>query len=411
MKLSRILRYLQTSKMIFLVLSISVGIYSICVTLHMEAGDILGGAIDTIEVTALDLRSTVVDSQFLPGCQSSLNEMVIAMSKYLCPEGSATWIKNRRILSQAKIFFIMEQDNIFNDTTANIIKMLEGYGLQRFINETVDSNIVLNYDTVILQHTYSDHSSIPVGCHGSKCDKIPKIALQTEQIKDMPWAIEYVKECHESPICVLWDFSQVNFEWAQKHNFSDSFMVVPYMFHDRYSSDYPPTDNDLLPYWNRPLDVVFFGSLTRRRKIFRNRNIRNPTGILSKYNVEYKKVRDDSTQIQAYKTSKICLNIHSYSPDSGGEFHRLSDFKRFGCIPIMETFVDDIAEGVLRSCGGVIFAKIHEMPYLIDQVLHNLTVSNPDIQRKKQLAVYHWWQGKIEWDSFLEAVLGPKQQR
>ena len=41
---------------------------------------------------------------------------------------------------------------------------------------------------------------------------------------------------------------------------------------------------------------------------------------------------------KAYREAKVCVVLHSYATESGGEYHRLSEFAKFGCIPVMETF-------------------------------------------------------------------------
>jgi len=359
---------------------------------------------DTWRSKEISMRRTY--PLYLPTCNTTINEMLFSMAQYLAPPKSMAWLKTKRILSRAKSFYIPDQMNIFNDTNKNIIKMLEGYGLVRFENETFNTNNCQN-DTVLLQYSFYDHDSIPVHCIGDRCKSMPRIIIQTEQLSAMKWAPSYIKACHYSANCVIWDFSQANHKWTQLLNASDSMMIIPHMFHDRLKGYYPASGNDLIPYNSRSLDFVLFGIMTRRRKQFFRRYIVGQK-TLSNYNFQFKSVMHENKQVEMYKKSKICLIVHSYLADSGGEFHRLSDLKRFGCLPIVEKFSDDVTVEILSNCSGVVFADFENLTSAVVRELERMSIQDPITLRSEQLSIYNWWGEEIERSSFLGKIFGDK---
>lgn len=356
--------------------------------------------------------SWVEADTFQQTCPMSLNEMVISMAKYSVPHGSTAWTKMKRILSQAKYYHVPDdkrKNNIFSDSTKRIMEILEGYGLVRIKNETIDSDIVTNNDTILVEYSIFHHDVHPVHCTGSKCHTMPRISLQTEQVKALHWAPDFIRSCDSSPNCILWDFSKINYDWAKMSlNASESIMIVPLLFHDRLETMYPSGGEDeLLPHNNRTLDISFFGLITKRRKEFHQRFIQGINKTLSPYKVQYRKLMFVGPQVEAYKRSKICLVLHAYLPDSAGEYHRISDFKRFGCIPVMESFSDIETQRILAACAGIVFADYENLANTVVSVLNRVNQTNASVLRRNQLEVDRWWREGIQWSSFLETVLGP----
>lgn len=363
------------------------------------------------EAPIKEIRSDLsVEADMFQICNTSLNEMVIDMAKYSAPQGSTAWTKMKRILSQAKYYHIPDQENnIFHDSTKKIIDILDGYGLVRIKNETINSDaIVLNNDTILVEYSIYNHDVQPSHCIGSKCNAMPRISLQTEQIRALRWAPDFIRLCNSSPNCILWDFSKVNYDWAKiSLNASESIMIVPLLFHDRLQELYPNGDDELLPYPNRTVDITFFGLITKRRKEFQQRYIGGNNKTLSMYKVQYRKLMFLGAQVDAYRTSKICLVLHAYIPDSAGEYHRISDFKRFGCIPVMESFSDIETQRTLEACAGMVFADYENLASTAVSVLNKINETDARILRRNQLKVDRWWRQGIQWNTFLETVLGP----
>jgi len=356
-------------------------------------------------------------SALLPSCQTNLNDVALSMAKYSAPVGSKSFLKHQRVLTHATKFHLgitghLRQHGIFSDTIENIIQMLKGYGLEQNFNETIDSDIAHN-DTIMIEFAIYSKNIIPLKCTGTKCHSIPRISLQTEQVTELQWAREYIVECHTSPNCLIWDFSDMNFEWAKSiddggtSNASESFLIVPHMFHNRLRADYhPKNENELLPYQERSIDAVFFGMYSSRRTKFATEYLKG-NGTLSTYNIVFrKKMRPLGAVAKGYSNAKICLVLHSYTADSAGEYHRMSDFKRFGCVPIMETFGDKMLAETLSSCAGIKFADFDDISSTVINELKRINVTSADVLREEQLTIDRWWERGIEWNRFLGQIFG-----
>jgi len=345
----------------------------------------------------------------------SLTEMAVRMANYSTPPESPSWKKNRKVLLGSNRFHLTKtkrRNDIFSSVTDNIVELLTSYGLTQFDNATVDSDIA-NNDVIVVEMLV--HSLGGNQCRGSQCDTIPRIVIQAEQVRNSKLTspvYKYLIHCHESPTCVVWDFSDSNFDWLKSINASDSCMLVPHMFHSRFKSLIPPgPEGGLVPLHNRSMDVTFFGLITRRRKWFHEKNFdpqRN--GTLSAFNIRFEKNMNVHTVAKAYADSKICLTLHSYYPDSAGEYHRLSEMNRFGCIVIMESFQDTLLEDTLSRFGGVIFASHADLPGVIERELEKINGTSFEELNRHQNAVDKWWEeNEIQWNGLLEKILGPRE--
>lgn len=352
-------------------------------------------------------------------CEMSLNDIAQSMARYSTPVGSKSFIKHKRVLKQATKFHMdktgIGKNHIFSDTIENIIQMFRSYGLEQNLDKTIDSETADN-DTIMIDFAYYNHRKVPSKCTGRKCHSIPRISLQTEQVKEMEWAREYVSGCYASPNCLIWDFSDINFEWAKSievdgksSNASESFMIVPHMFHNRLGALHPKSEKELLPYQERSTDAVLFGSMTGRREEFARKYLDARTnGTLSRYKIEFRWDLAHKVVVEGYSNAKICLVVHSYLAESAGEYHRISDFNRFGCVPIMETFGDKMLVETLSSCAGIKFADLDDIPNAIINELKRMNETSADVLREEQLAIDQWWESGIEWNTFLEQVFGPR---
>ena len=116
-----------------------------------------------------------------------------------------------------------------------------------------------------------------------------------------------------------------------------------------------------------------------------------------------------------YQRSKICLIVHSFvggngdphdspttrSTKSPGEYHRLSEMAPSGCLPVVETFGDDVGlEEYYHQCGGVIFSDLAYIPSVIQTLLTN----SYDDADKMQGRVA-WWEHTIDWGHLLKRFL------
>ena len=350
-------------------------------------------------------------------CTTTLNDMAIKLATFTTPHGSKSWEKHKHIFSRATQFYVVKpKSSIFDSTTENIILMLSSYGLKKIVNDTLDSDIVTRDGnrTIIIEYLVFQHNSRYYPCIGSSCGDIPRILLQTEQLKRMNTKYsQYLETCYISKNCVVWDFSDSNYHYISNQTIdfnispADSFMIVPHMFHERVKSLYPEKDQ-LIPLKDRSLDVVFHGLITKRRKTFEEAYITPSNQVLSKLEIKYEKVMRMIRFSGSYANSKICLVVHSFHADSAGEYHRLSDFNRFGCVPVMERFDDKLTVDTLSHCGGIIFADYDDLPSTIERELKRIDSASVDVLANEQKAVYEWWSKSIEWQSFLENILGPR---
>ena len=106
------------------------------------------------------------------------------------------------------------------------------------------------------------------------------------------------------------------------------------------------------------------------------------------------------------------LILHSVMTDSGGEYHRLSDLNRFGCIPVMEQLssipgVMPSTVDTLSNCAGIVFAKFDDIPSAIINELQRINSTPHDTLRQQQISIDQWWHDGIQWETLLEDIVGP----
>lgn len=102
---------------------------------------------------------------------------------------------------------------------------------------------------------------------------------------------------------------------------------------------------------------------------------------------------------QRYADAKICLVLHAFGADTPLETHRLSEFAKSGCIPVMEESSDVIGKEMYASCGGVVFSDLSSVPFKIAKIL-----SNPEKYEERVSNQILWWQRTMEWQNLLKMV-------
>mmetsp|Transcript_18612 Transcript_18612/g.44961 ORF Transcript_18612/g.44961 Transcript_18612/m.44961 type:complete len:513 (-) Transcript_18612:97-1635(-) len=390
-------------------------------------------------------------------CNITLHEMVIQMAFSSSPKHSGkAWTKTRRILNNASKFHIMtpsRTNGIFDSTTENLIELMEGYGLEQVHSRQIDpenSNEHIWDDVLIVEYAYA--TELPMlqrQCIGRYCNSMKRIVIQTEQIPAWKPGLTEILKCHTSPHCTIWDFSESNFVWYRRRQenqqeddhhqhknsrTSDSVMILPHMFHDRLQKYYnrnsaavnhSSSSSSLKQYNERTLDYSFIGAITERRRTFFQRYIQHQqnmttsnnnisTGLSSSSSLSdrsgvFKTSLNMTWVVEQYQNSILCLVVHSYDTGFGGEYHRLSDLKRSGCIPVMEKFEGDIpATQVLEQCAGVKFAEFDDLPKLMIDEWHRLDNTAVTFLREQQLSIDDWWDTGIHWDTLLNDIFGPR---
>lgn len=211
--------------------------------------------------------------------------------------------------------------------------------------------------------------------------------------------INLMSKCNNLPNCVVFEFSDYNYEKAinEPFNFGDSFVLMPVMTQSpsRLAPYHPIVQRRLE---ERSFDIVFFGLITSRRKFLTEKSFTYLRSHPQKIHIiEQVPAKELQRMADAYMNAKICLVAHSYSEKSGGEYHRLSEMVGFGCIPLMERFADKIGMERYEKCGGVVFSD-----------KKNLFEIAIDIIAKIDKGVYgsrtkylDWWNTGIKWESIL----------
>ena len=342
-------------------------------------------------------------TSFCSSPEGSLHQIALDMFQHSSPLGSPSHNKLKTVLHAQLYFYIdlrgggaivnLNQRNMakmFKMNQRNMAKMLEGYGLTR-----LEQRPPKDWTNVTLVETPIMDTVCPL--KEVDCRNRTRILIQTEQyFKDS------VRQCHESPNCIVLEFSDLNYRSAKERGWGDSFVLLPVMtqFPSRLAIQQQSDDDFeiIKPLKERLYDIVFFGGVwTKRRKKYAN-----PTDYLANHpnrTVIIKKDKNMKRQIAAYKEAKVCLVVHTHRDDSGGEYHRLSEFAPFGCIPVLEQFGDKIGIERYTECGRIVFAK---GPDLMEAVA-NVT-AKIDEGWYQDFSHANWWKAGIQWETLLSSA-------
>ncbi|EJK50384.1 hypothetical protein THAOC_30657 [Thalassiosira oceanica] len=329
-----------------------------------------------------------------PNGPGSLHRQAIMAFNYSSPVSSASYKKLQHVLNLNDKFHLNMAggQGIFDGNRQCISRMLTGYGLG-------EAGVMTKNDPgVTLVETKFTNSSCPLD--DEKCVDQGRIFLQTEQI--IRWAP--MKICHASPNCVIADFSQYNLYLERRKEVGDSVVLLPIMTQTpsrlkKYEPDF------IKPLKHRPIDIIFYGTPTNRRKILSEEEEyykkhgypeRNITFITNREAITTNKV---ALMGEAYEDAKVCVVVHAHDYETGGEYHRYSEFGPFGCVPVVEFISDYISVEALERCGGfnfvsaqVVFQRAIEIVGLIDRDMY---------QDEQVKAMTQWWKDGIQWESLL----------
>jgi hypothetical protein len=322
----------------------------------------------------------------------SLHNLTFQMANYSSPVGSPSYLKMQHILRISSRFHINSRDEIFERVEQNMADMLESYGLTRLLNSTINTTIEDPQDIIRIEMSYhgakKEGSGTCVG-NASRCQQMPRIILQSEQLKSYQWKEYrgYLTKCHEASNCIIWDFSDLNYRVAQEGGIGDCIMLLPIMTQSRLGFvDYVP------PLSNRSMDLALFGLPTKRRTDIRTKLKE------ANYTMVFEWSFGHPYLISTYLNSKICLIVHKNLAESAGEYHRLSEVAPMGCIPVMEDFMDVIGRKEYQDCGGVIVANYTDILVTLSKVLSNEATTR---NNNKYVA---WWKRGIRWKEVLTTI-------
>jgi hypothetical protein len=343
------------------------------------------------------------DEQLAEYCRThgSLHNMALRMAKFSSPPGSDSYNKMLHIMRRATRFQIRLDGagSIFWDVAKNLAAMMEGFGLKQ---EQYDVSSGKDSGVVLIETVYSTS----ILCDEESCDNSSRIIVQSEQL----WALgkkfmASLQACHHSPTCVIWDFSDYNYRWAIQNNISNSFFLLPVMTQSRLG------DVELIrPLWNRSLDVVFFGSMTPRRKQLKvlldskNWSLRFERTQMKNHNKQ-RQMKNHEYLKESYADAKVCLITHAYREDSAGEYHRLSEISRMGCVPVMETISDSLDISSYERCGTVTFSDLKHLPDAMEHVLQGIKTHSLPAGGGTAVQV-EWWRVGVNWSTLLSDLFG-----
>ncbi|CAJ1951948.1 unnamed protein product [Cylindrotheca closterium] len=330
--------------------------------------------------------------------KGSLHSIALDMFRHSSPPGSRSFRKLRHVLHRNPSFHINFPRKIFKSNQESLTSMFTSNGLMQ---ETTDIPTESNCSDITLVETLL-HSHCPI--QNPNFVDAGRIIIQTEQTLK-----SRLGDCHASLNCIIVEFSDYNFRLLQEKGWGDSTILLPTMHQhpSRLVLIPPPQDKEgtlrLIPFVNRSIDVSFFGLITPRRKRLQEEKRKfleqNPNRT-----VTLKQVGSLKTQVmsKAYGDSKVCLVTHSYRQTSGGEYHRLSEFAPFGCIPIMEKFADTIGIDRYTKCGRVLFADFGNLFSHVEDVLRSIDAGV--YEGPEEFAHVKWWNKGVQWDSLLSDI-------
>jgi len=210
--------------------------------------------------------------------------------------------------------------------------------------------------------------------------------------------------CHEAPNCIVLEFSEYNLGKAKNHdrvkNLADSIVLLPVMTQSptsRLSIYEPAVVKDPQ---SRSIDMAFFGLITNRRQFL----VESSNAYAAAHPDRVVRVGKDNNAEsigRQYPEAKVCLVAHSYTTESGGEYHRLSEIAPFGCIPVMEHFTDKIGIHIYEKCAGVVFANATN---LVDAAADVVAKIDRGDYHDRINAIVDWWKAGIQWYTILRTV-------
>lgn len=337
-------------------------------------------------------------------CNESMHQMAVNMVHLSSPKNSSAWTKSRNLLSKYGRFhvFLDSNNKLFEDTTKNVVTMLEGYGLQQIPEPIIVCSAESAKTTIIVEMAaYAAAKAKGRLRQEGDCSNMPKILLQTEQIASqnrVEWN-HYLQSCDKRPECFIWDFSDSNLGFLKNElKIENSAAQSPIMFHQRLGTG-PAI---ITPMRERQTDVVMHALMTMRRRGVVETNFdpkRNAAWVVNiggEYNMTKLK--------ESYSKSRICMIIHSYADESAGEYHRMSEVGPFGCRLVVEDVADNVLRKTLEACGGVTFTKKVNVTDAIGRVLDSTHQNNEDQQR----LYTEWWRNGIEWGRLAEDIYGTR---
>lgn len=370
--------------------------------------------------------------------EGSMTNIAETMSHMSSPFRSQSWNASRRILAAAMVrnatinCFL---PGLFRPLYGNIKRMMNDVGVATKLVEYRRSDRPRFADSRGPPNKSPAYFVLETSFYGGLkhwgwyCDEADypcyRIILNSEQfdgfLANRSGLTPYLLRCAKNPNCVVWEYSTLNYNKMRTHPFlkSAAVQLLPVMHQPislHYSADhfrephaFTPSSSfvnaikqqmpPLIPLHRRPIDVVFLGILTSRRKILVGKiESRLPFLVNSSRSVFMSGEHNISVRQKIYSNAKICLNIHSSSAETPAEFHRISEMAPFGCVLLSETLVEQIGLDAYQSCGGIRMSSFENIPDVIGEILHDINqTTRRQLWQESQLRTHRWWMEAQAW--------------
>jgi len=335
------------------------------------------------------------DDQAYCNSTGSFHQIALRMANYSSPPGSRSYEKASKIFHSVTHYQMRLNTikyGIFEEIHGHLSEMLKGFGLKIIYNLRSSRQKPVNYTLTVQVESVMDACS-------ENCTDTPRIVMQSEQVSSIGYKfLKALKVCHHSQHCLIVDYSDFNYRWAQKNHIADSVLLLPVMTQSRLGGL-----KTIKPLHNRSLDVVFFTSVTEGRRVrYRESLIQNKTD----WNIRFEYAGGREYMKDSYADARICLIMHYYDKAAAGEYHRLSEFAPMGCIPVLETFGDKFFLEPYQRCGRVVFADADRLTDAMEKVLLDIKKGNIDGFRHVE-----WWRAGIQWSEILTTLFGKENSK
>lgn len=263
-------------------------------------------------VVILDGNTTKEASRLHHICRNnrgSLHQVALDMALHASQQqGSPAYEKLQRVLDLHPRFHIDMGKPVFRLMEETISAMLQGYGLHSmFLRPRLEleqrgrPNTDADDANVTLVETYLTESRCPISI--AECKHHARVIIQTEQ-----YFKPFLGVCHESPNCIVLEFSDHNKREAEAKGWSDSFFLLPVMNqHPSRLHMFEPKYSELKPLRGRTYDIVFFGTITPRRKaLFTQSEAYLQTHQNSSNIIKYLYGPKEEEMAAAYADAKVC---------------------------------------------------------------------------------------------------------
>jgi hypothetical protein len=355
---------------------------------------------------------------------NSLKCEFVKFSKSNYPPHSQAWNKTFGLLAHARqsTAYLVSSMAIYEGVLKRVARMLNRLDIKTeimsYFTDAFYATYRPGYD-VVFEVSYLVATGSTLGINNTlymtpgSSDIHKRVILQSEQLnaKFAKRVFRPLKNCHFSPTCVVWEYSDFNYHLAKVHepDLTPSFALVPTMIQPMHS---PLATSPFLGKRGLHVAGFFHGAAfavsdkwVKRRALFRDKILE--TARNQSWNVELQQTNHKPLLQAAYSNASTCPTVHASMASSAGEYHRLSEIIHYGCVPIFETFADTVGIELLRTCAKVYFATYDDMIPTISSILSDIKKDGEGVWKERMKAMLWWQRQDVELDDLLVDIFGP----